>query len=181
MVQINTRNKFGIYEWANLGITFGLCSFLFPCFAKCNWKLHLIHGTTFPQGLASGILKITTPLMNIVGVKIFTILSLQRYEDTSNLLMEALQSQTNYLKQLERKVNDLEAHPRWPTGSYCILKKGKCPIGFTHVENGVHALKMWSCTGGFSGKGNVGDSIIGKHKNCQNGNYGDVVIHACCK
>ena len=95
--------------------------------------------------------------------------------------MEALQSQTNYLKQLERKVNDLEAHPRWPTGSYCILKKGKCSIGFTHVENGVHALKMWSCTGGFSGKGNVGDSIIGKHKNCQNGNYGDVVIHACCK
>merc|ERR1719494_1251570 len=63
---------------------------------------------------------------------------------------------------LESKVKHLEENPTWPSGSYCILKNGECPIGFTRVENGIHALKMWSCTGGFTGKGNFGSSYFGK-------------------
>lgn len=75
------------------------------------------------------------------------------------------------LTDLESRVVVLEKKEIWPTGSYCIWKKGECPAGFTLASMTIDGEDTGQDD--WKGGGPIGDSNMdGK------ANYN---INACCK
>lgn len=75
------------------------------------------------------------------------------------------------LSELQKKVDELAAKSEWPSGEYCVWKKGTCPAGFK--EAGLSIDGEDSGKDDWGSGGPIGDSFSDSEVNYQ--------IRACCK
>ncbi len=75
------------------------------------------------------------------------------------------------LIELQQKVDSLISEDEWPSGTYCIWKKGECPSGFTLASMTIDGED--DDDEGWNAGGPIGDSNADGKKNYN--------INACCK
>lgn len=99
---------------------------------------------------------------------------------------ERMLALANILKEekeaLRARVQDLEGKPKWPTGSYCILRgSSACPAGFSQVDANISAISTFSATNHYIGAAQFGASAIGVHNRANSPNwFADLKLSVCC-
>ena len=111
-----------------------------------------------------------------------------REVDLTNGIIDEILKLKNDLKSLRKELRKglIENIDKWPSGSYCILKSGSCPVGFTSSRGALHALWMFQSQKGYVVESEFGDSKIKHHgsKNRipdSNDWHGELTISTCCK
>ncbi|XP_028395015.1 uncharacterized protein LOC114519141 [Dendronephthya gigantea] len=100
--------------------------------------------------------------------------SIQNVDQKTNTL-------TNSVNQLQTRVQQVAG--QWPSGSYCILASGACPVGFSRRSGHMRAISIYAGSSDYIKQATFGDSKIQCHGRCgQYGNWiGELYINACCK
>lgn len=99
----------------------------------------------------------------------------QVYENAQEAVIEATKYEWGTLI---NDVADLKSNPRWPNGTYVILKNGNCPIGWSAVETYARAMPIYAATSQYMKGGKFGESSVVQHGN---DTRADIFINACVK
>merc|ERR1712080_72925 len=148
---------------------------------------YLLISVLFSVHLASGYQnqsarsEVPTLVNKIVDVVKDDITSTMRKENDHSLA-EAVRKLTIRLDDLQKKYDELKV-PKWPSGSYCILANGNCPVGFRRDYGFMRAISIFGPTTNYITPANFGSSRIQCHGRCgQFGNWiGELHLTTCCK
>ena len=114
--------------------------------------------------------------------EILPIKHLERYNEA---IMAKIRMLESHVEGMDRSLQNLQGdverlNSSCTAGSYCILANGECPQGFSRSTGGISTIRVWSCTGNVS-PATLGDSYIRHHRQCENGDYSEILIVTCCK
>lgn len=109
----------------------------------------------------------------LIPKKIDKIANKELGEETRATIKKALSEANSFL--------DHPAHEIWPSGSYAILKNGKCPKNFRSVSGFAKALKIYARKQSYLKEAKFGDSRIEWTGPESNGANVDFHLSVCVK